>query len=429
MFFKDLRCTDLSLLAFCVVSCVVIGMNSTTQPKKARIYPQKHRSGNTTWKVFVGKKEDEKDDLRNFSTEQDALAFAEEWNKNLQDNNAEGFAELNEVTRKEFMLALAKLKRVGAGILEAVDFYIKHARPTAGPMKVSKVIDEFLAAKEKAGKSAKYLLSCRKTYYGPFQKAFPSINAGDITTGMVETYLDKNPNWSPATRKSHITYLATLFNFAIKRGWATLNPTRNIERPKVTNQGAKAISPDSAYALLLRAEADKKWDEIVSMSLVFFCGVRVEETSRLSWAKINLLTKRVVVDWKDSKVGKRRVNDIPENAFQWLQLAKDNGGNPLNNKTFEQRLKRLRRAAKIDYPQNAMRHSFCAYHIAFHKNAALTAQMLGHPNANLLYQTYFECVTEDSAKSYFGMVPSTTIAAKQMQSRKDQEDLIDWLSQ
>jgi hypothetical protein len=68
-------------------------------------------------------------------------------------------------------------------------------------------------------------------------------------------------------------------------------------------------------------------------------------------------------------------------------------------------MQRLRRKAKIPYPQNAARHCFSSYHVALDEDGAKTAVLLGHSNPALLYSTYREVVTKEDAFRYFGIVP------------------------
>jgi integrase len=93
------------------------------------------------------------------------------------------------------------------------------------------------------------------------------------------------------------------------------------------------------------------------MALVFFCGVRVEEAGHLMWEDVDL-NRIVQIGHSQSKMGHRRVNTIPDNAYEWLNLCKSTGRVAPQN--HQERLKRLRRKSGISYPQNAMRHCFAS---------------------------------------------------------------------
>ena len=65
------------------------------QIAKARIWPQKHRSGNVTWKVRIGKKNDGKDDIRSLSSEEHPRNFHDDWNAKIACDNKDALAALD----------------------------------------------------------------------------------------------------------------------------------------------------------------------------------------------------------------------------------------------------------------------------------------------------------------------------------------------
>jgi hypothetical protein len=138
--------------------------------KRATIYPHKHRSGNVTWVVNVGKKINGKSDLRRFNSQQDAQHFQAEWNLKLVDQKTDVLADLQGIARHEVLAALAKLKLVGATLNEAIDFFLKFGRPPRGNVSVQEAIDFFLDAKRKKKRSLKYQKTIEHTTLRPFGK-------------------------------------------------------------------------------------------------------------------------------------------------------------------------------------------------------------------------------------------------------------------
>jgi hypothetical protein len=72
-------------------------------------------------------------------------------------------------------------------------------------------------------------------------------------------------------------------------------------------------------------------------------------------------------------------------------------------------MQRLRERANVNYPQNAARHCFANYHIAFHQDTAQTAFLLEHPNAVLLYKTYRTLVSFEEAEKFWDIVPDSVL--------------------
>lgn len=149
------------------------------------------------------------------------------------------------------------------------------------------------------------------------------------------------------------------------------------------------------------------------LTLVLFCGVRMEEASRVVWEEISLDVARPRVRVERAKNSRRRVNDIPSNAVYWLRECLSSGR--VGPRNFAKCLQRLRAKAGINYRQNAARHSFASYHVAMHDDAAKTAVLLGHPNPTLLYSIYRECVSREEAVRFFDVVPRSV---REERSRK-----------
>jgi integrase len=166
-----------------------------------------------------------------------------------------------------------------------------------------------------------------------------------------------------------------------------------------TKAQEKLIFANEVKALLQYTLDEGYKSECASMVLVFFCGVRVDEVNRLNWDWIRLDGVKSFVDTKEAKNRHRRVNTIPPNAVEWLKLCQSEGKVAPPN--YTKRMQRLRKHANINYPQNAARHCFASYHIAYHRDAAQTAFLLGHPNAALLYNTYRELVTFEEAEKFW----------------------------
>ncbi len=273
----------------------------------------------------------------------------------------------------------------------------------------------------------------------------------EVTKEASEKYLYGNKNWNATTIKTTHTYLTTLFNFAIKEGYATLNPFAKVQRTKRIASTAKdRVLPVGAVQALLQYALDTKhYAECASYVLTFFCGVRSEEVTRVKWEDIKLDEEKPVVVVDYPKIAhQRRINALPENAIAWLRLCNDEGKAKgiVAPDNYNQRMMRLRRrfyrdietqreyegkiaaGKKVDkndepaklfafpantdlsYHQNSARICFASYHIAFHEDAAKTSMLLGHQTSSaLLYTTYRALVTKAEAEKYWKIVPGKDV--------------------
>jgi integrase len=383
---------------------------------KATIYPQTHKSRNVTWKAKFGKRFDGKDLLKNFKTEAEAKHFQNEWNLKLVQGKTSGLADLDNITKHEVLAAMEKLKAFNATLPEAVEFFLRYARPEKGQITIKEAVTFFLESKEQAGRSETYIRNCKKTFYRPFQRAFPEEKiVSEVTPSEAEKYIHSHKDWEDTSRASHISYLRTFYNFLIRKNYAKLNPFKDIDKPVAQTLRAKTISPEATQKLMQYALDTNRKAECACMALVFFCGVRVHEVGRLTWNGVDLNAKEVTVEWEEAKKRKRRVNKISDNAMEWLKLCQSTGDIAPND--YLQRMKRVRQRAAVKYPQNAMRHCFSAYHIAKCGEAAQTAKMLGHPNALLLYQTYYSVVKPKDVEPYWNIIPDSVKTQREQDAR------------
>lgn len=391
----------------------------------AKIYAIQNRNGSITYRVDLGKDPHGKRIAKGFSRREDA----EEYKKKLDGKLAKKvsgiiLADINEVERHEILGAREKLKPYNATIAEAVEFFIKHNATNRVILTVEEALEIWKAEKAKLRLSQKYQFSAVRNFFNPFIQKFRKRKLNDIMSTEIDRYIFSHRKWNAQTRASHISYLRTFFSFFVKRGNISLNPAVNVQKPKVNEGEHRLLSVEDTSTLLNFALDNESKEECAAMVLTFFCGMRVEEVSRLTWAAVDLDRGIVTLQGKDSKKGRRRINPIPENAKEWLKRCYQTGyDGRIGPSDYAQRLKRLRTKVKeankgFVYPQNAMRHSFAGYHLAKFGNAATTAVLLGHPNPSLLYSTYKELSSKEEAEKFWNIVPMTL----QERRNKDEEE-------
>jgi integrase len=127
-----------------------------------------------------------------------------------------------------------------------------------------------------------------------------------------------------------------------------------------------------------------------------FGGVRPEESARLTWDMVDFKRKHIDLPAEITKAGERRIVDISDNLLEWLLPCRKESG-PLLPVNFRRKRWALCRAMRWKgWPDDILRHSYGSYHLAKHRNAALTAEQMGHKNARMLYAHYREVVKEAS---------------------------------
>ena len=387
-----------------------------------QIYERTHRSGNKGWLVSMGTVNGKRK-LKSCSTLEEAQLLKAKLEERNALKNAAALSEIDELGKAAIRFGLAKLKPFDASISEAVDFFVKFAKPPKGKLTIQEAMDLFKKEKAKDGLSQKYLDTSKNSFFAPFRDAFENRYMNEVTPQQARAYLHRNSAWSVVTRNTHHRHLRTLYNFLIEQKHATINPF-DFKRAKVKPQrlATKIMSVENTEKLLQTALNQNKKAICASMVLVFFCGVRVDEVERVMWEDIRLDAKKPKVDVLEAKNGSRRVNTLPENAILWLKMCRSKGRIAPQN--YEKTMQRFRKKVKVPYPQNAARHSFASYHIALFEDGIKTAVMLGHKNPVLLYDTYREVVPEEEAKRYWEIIPECIRKQREEEARlkKEEED-------
>jgi integrase/recombinase XerD len=103
---------------------------------------------------------------------------------------------------------------------------------------------------------------------------------------------------------------------------------------------------------------------------------------------------------RKAKTRQRRIVSISDNLSDWLMPVAQLSG-PVVPGGYRERHERLQTFAKLTpWPRNVLRHSFGSYHLAFHKNEALTAAEMGNSPA-VIFQHYRALVTPEAAENFW----------------------------
>ena len=109
---------------------------------------------------------------------------------------------------------------------------------------------------------------------------------------------------------------------------------------------------------------------------------------------------------RKAKTRQRRIVSVSDNLAWWLKPVTRIAG-PIFPDLYRERHERLQALAKLTpWPRNVLRHSFGSYHLAFHKNEALTAAEMGNSPA-VIFQHYRALVTPEAAERFWKLLPET----------------------
>ncbi len=335
-----------------------------------------------------------------FESKEQAGAFAAGKNAELNRNGVEG-AQFPTVLRVMAQNAVALLKPFpGKTISDAVGHYVAHLKATEKSCTAAELVTEIVAAKKADGASQRHVsdLNCRLNI---FANNFNGQPVAAITSSAIDDWLRALPV-SPVTRNHYRRLIVLAFNFAVHRGYAPTNPAEKT---------AKAQERGSKIGILTTAEAARLLEnaarEILPYIAIGLCaGLRRAEIERLDWSEVDFESGLIEVKAEKSKTAQRRFVTIQPNLREWLLPVRKHKGS-VRPEDFRKRFDQAREGAGIvDWPDNALRHSFASYHLANFKNAASTALELGHHDSRITFRHYRELVKPKEAERFWNIRPA-----------------------
>jgi site-specific recombinase XerC len=205
------------------------------------------------------------------------------------------------------------------------------------------------------------------------------------------------------TKVGYLKAVRGFYEFAVGEGWVGANPALAVKRPKIVRGEVGFLRVDEAEALFAKAwERDR---EICgNMALGAFGGMRSSAIVRLNPKKdLDWRQRGILMPARSTKASKRFfVQHFPANLWDWLTACPPVA---LGQRQWDDRRAAVAAWANVELPHNALRHSFCSYHVALHGNAERTATLLTQKGTDQLWEHYKGNATRADAKRYFWIIP------------------------
>jgi len=261
---------------------------------------------------------------------------------------------------------------------------------------VVELVNEFLSAKARQGRSDRYLRQLRvslKSFTGGRARA----GLSQVAAPEIEKWMGRQ-GWAPKTARGYLADVRTMFNFALRRGYVDRNPASGVELPVLDATSTIGIQTPDQVKLVLDTARRADLDVCRHLAVRYFAGLRSAEAHRIRESDLKLEQNLIEVPAVKSKTRARRLVTIQPNLRAWLDL-----GGELRA-VGDMTVRRVIRLSKVPWPHNAARHSFVSYHLAQFGNAGKTALEAGHSEA-MLFAHYRALVTPKAAAEFWGIVP------------------------
>jgi integrase len=313
--------------------------------------------------------------------------------------------------RVEALAAQERLARFRVTITQAVDFYLAehdwHSKSVSVVQAWKECQEEFerrLASDE----ISEAHLKCTRKAAIKLVAAFGRQYICDLNPDILSQWIT-GLALAASTRNNLRLNLSGIFTYAKKRKWIQENPIKEVDSFNVHRLKAKLpgiLTIEQACALLEHAEPEI----LPHFAIGLFAGLRVAELERLDWSEIDFESRLIDVKAEKAKTAQPRWIPMSDNLVAWLTPHRKAHGSITPQYAKNYIIVRTRKAAGIlnwgRDKSNALRHSFCSYHLALHEDAALTAARAGHADTKMIYRHYNNRVKKAAAQQYFSIRPA-----------------------
>jgi integrase len=312
---------------------------------------------------------------------------------------------------------------------EAVSFYLKfHEHLNSPKVTFDEVAQEMIASAESRKVSDIYIsqLKYSKKVWSGWQDGRPigQWSAEKITEWLRKGSYDektKKQTYSDRTQGNLIRCLQSVFIFARKKGYIPKNgdlPTEQVEVPKVRESTPGIFSPEDMMRVLIAADRRA----LAYFTIMAFGAGRRAEVGRLQAENLSMAENLLIFPIEVTKTGQRRTVDVPPNLKLWLEEFAPKEGPVVPIKDTINISDDRRKAAGIIWRQNALRHSFCSYHLAKYRNASLTSELAGN-SVQIIKSKYQALVSRAATDAWFEITPDSV---RRFAKEKALDGLITW---
>jgi integrase len=311
------------------------------------------------------------------------------------------------------------LQRFGSLLCAAIDSYIAghlhedtlvHPAPPPAAVdppnpgnQIPLVVEELLLAKRADGASIRYLQTIR-SHLHRFSAAFGE-DIGSISTGQIDEWL-RAQTVGPRARNNIRSSIITLFHFARKQGHlAKGRPTEADEIARAKDRGGKigTLTPVELAKVMHEATAKSR----LFLALGAFTGMRSSEIVQLEWSEVNFERSFIVVAPEKAKTATRRIVPIQPNLLEWLSPCRGRIGRLFRGRRDAAHAIAFAKKCGVEWPNNALRHSYATYRLAITADAARVALEMGNSPGKLM-TNYRELSDQQQAREWFSIVPLTS---------------------
>lgn len=293
----------------------------------------------------------------------------------------------------------------GGEVLKVCEAKVKKTQLQEYPVKDA--IEDYLQEKRDLGRDDNYIRAMRNILRR-LSSQFPG-NFREWNEDLAREWLFSIAgSFAPVTVRSHQKVGVTFCWWAVDRNYLAENVFKNIKTPEVILPEPEFLKIEEIKSLMETAK-EQFPKAVAYFALGAFAGIRSSAAARLDISSIDFEKQGILIRADQAK-NKRRIyiDGYEANLWTWLAWAKKKApeGFNITKRQWDNLRGRVANKAGVKMPHNALRHSFCSYHVALFGDAGKTATLLTHRgNVRILYEHYRGNAGRDQAKQYFSVTP------------------------
>jgi integrase len=300
------------------------------------------------------------------------------------------------------------LEPYGIGLLDAIRSHIALVKARSSSVTLGQAFDRY--AESRQTRTPKYLreIQYARTTFGPLLDSMIC----DITASDLEPILDPLPG---PTRNAKMRRANSVFNFATRRGWmgGSSNPISSIDFAPETRKEVE-IFPVETVQKLLNCTLENDLEFLPVYIFTFFTGTRSDgEIARVLWSDVRIAERTLVLRAAITKIKRRRIVPLSDNAVAWLSEFQARGGNmttglvaPWPPHVRHARHRSNYRAIGLKrWIQSGARHSFASYWLGLNQDIDRLCLLTGHSDPDVMFERYHAGVASGEAAKYWSIMP------------------------
>jgi len=295
----------------------------------------------------------------------------------------------------------------GVPLHEAVEFYLKFHRIGAPRKTLAEIAEEFLQATEARDVSKKYVGSI--TFANKVWKKWAgAMSLAEISATFIERKFAES-DYATHSKRNLLRAYRSLELFAVRQKYLPKDfesAAEHVKLPPTKNSTPAIFTPEELMRLLIVTRPH----QLAYVATMAFGGARRAEFERMTPEHFAVDENIATINAEIAKKGSRRVLELPDNLREWLKIAEmpKSGRRPSKKSIVNLTDKDRLREVGLTWKQNVLRHSFCSYHLALHRNSALTSELAGN-SPQMLRDHYKSLVSPAAAKEWFDITPQKVI--------------------